>query len=430
MAKRCRRRWQLQPLLYVLLGMTWCLGDSQPERFETARAFCVACHPKRRRPGKTFQGFQKALEALPCSVLSTVADLFRQHLLARFRPLMLTDGWLVFGCDGSRLRTPRTAELEKRLGDPGGDNHSGHKVPQVWLTAVVHLQSGLPWSWRVGKGDASERVHLLHLLPTLPRWALVVTDAGYQAYQVALRVAESSLFFLMRVSSQTTFYVADTELETSTGAYREVTKAAMAKWRDGAVYYWPTEAQHSQGKPIQVRLLRLKARKKTNDVWLVTNVLDATRLTVAAAGKYYRMRWENEGYFRTYKQTLKKVTLRGRTVAAVHREVLGSMLAVQVLLAQGVAGALALGRKQAATSARQLLMLVRREISGALRGRSRQGFLGKAAICQREARTRTSKKQKREWPGRQAPKPISRPKVRLLSEDRKTLLYKLLANAA
>ena len=32
-------RWQTQPLLFVLLGMTWCAGDSLPERFETARAF-------------------------------------------------------------------------------------------------------------------------------------------------------------------------------------------------------------------------------------------------------------------------------------------------------------------------------------------------------------------------------------------------------
>ncbi len=32
-------RWQRQPLLVVLLCMTWCAGDSLPERFESARAF-------------------------------------------------------------------------------------------------------------------------------------------------------------------------------------------------------------------------------------------------------------------------------------------------------------------------------------------------------------------------------------------------------
>ena len=172
-----KRRWEIQPLLYVLLCMTWCLGDSQPERFETARACYVALHPKRRRPGKTVQGFDKALLALPCSVLHTVAHLFRKQILARFGSLMTTDGWIVLGCDGSRIRTPRTVELEKRLGNSGVDKNSKCKTPRIWLTALVHLQSGMPWSWRVGKGDSSERLHLLRLIPTLPLRALIVTDA-------------------------------------------------------------------------------------------------------------------------------------------------------------------------------------------------------------------------------------------------------------
>lgn len=426
-----KRRWHVQPLLFVCLCMTWCAGDSQPERFETARAFYVACHPKRRRPGTTCVGFQKALVALPCCVLRAIATLFRKHLLDRFGPFWKTDGWAVFGCDGSRVRTPRTAELEMRLGnpggDPGGDPKSEQKSPQVWLTALVHLASGVPWSWMVGKGDASERDHLARLLTTLPRQALVVTDAGYQAFALAMQMATSGLCFLMRVSSQTTFYVADTQLETSKDKYQEVTAAAMENWTDGVVYYWPKEAQKKEEKPLQVRLIRIRARKKKNDVWLVTNVLDETRLSVAMAGKFYRMRWGNEGYFRTYKQTLKKVKLSGRTVATVHREVLVSMLAVQLLLTQGLVGAVLLGYKQVANSARQLVLLVRREMADALRGKVRRGFLAKAARCQREQRERRSGKQKREWPGRQAPKSIKPPKIRLLADNLKALLHKLLS---
>jgi hypothetical protein len=33
-----RPRWSLQPLLWVLLTMTWCHGQSQEERWVTARA--------------------------------------------------------------------------------------------------------------------------------------------------------------------------------------------------------------------------------------------------------------------------------------------------------------------------------------------------------------------------------------------------------
>jgi hypothetical protein len=124
------------------------------------------------------------------------------------------------------------------------------------------------------------------------------------------------------------------------------------------------------------------------------------------------------------------VKLAGRTVKAVHREALGAMLAVRVLPAQGAQGAALLGQKKAANSARQLVLLVRQEIDAALRGKSRRGFLDRAGACQREQRQRTSARQKRAWPSRQAPKPLSPPRIRLLEGDAKLLLEQLLASAA
>jgi hypothetical protein len=431
-SRRPRRRWSLHPVLFVLLAMTWCLGDSQPERFEAARAFCVACHPKRRRPGKTFAGFQKALNALPAQALRRVAGLFRRRLLGRLGPLLHTDGWAVFGCDGSRLRVPRVAELERRLGDPGGDSCSGHKAPQLWLTALVHLASGLPWSWQLGKGDASERAHLARLVGTLPAAALVVADAGYQGFPLATALSAAGACFLIRVSSQTIFYTQDATLPTEAvgDAARQVTAEELAKWTDGVVYYWPREAQRNEERPVAVRLLRVPGQTRVKDVWLASNVLERQRLPLAVAGRFYRMRWENEGYFRTYKQTLRKVKLSGRTVQAVHREALAAMLAVQVLLFQGAAGAIRLGHKQAASSARQLLLLVRREIDAALRGKARRGFLGRAGACARERRQRRSAKQKRPWPSRQAPKPFQPPRIRPLDEAAKLLLQQCLRLAS
>src|SRR5919201_2751375 len=62
-------RWRPQPLLLVLLVMTWCAGDSQAERFETARAFYVASYQRKRRPGRSFEGFQQALARVPARAL-------------------------------------------------------------------------------------------------------------------------------------------------------------------------------------------------------------------------------------------------------------------------------------------------------------------------------------------------------------------------
>ena len=83
-----------------------------------------------------------------------------------------------------------------------------------------------------------------------------------------------------------------------------------------------------------LRLLRVSSSTGKSEVWMVTNVL-ADRLTLDSAGRFYRMRWENEGFFRTYKRTLAKMKLSSRTVKTIHREVQGSLLAVQRLLAMG-----------------------------------------------------------------------------------------------
>jgi hypothetical protein len=207
-ARRCRAlRWQAQPLLFVLLVMTWCAGESLPERFETARAFYVALHQRRRRPGKTFAGFEKALGKVPLPVLRAVAGAVRRRIAQVFAERLWVDGFMPLGCDGSRLACPRSEELERRLGggakkrrrkkktvpasppgqepeqgpgraEPKKDPQAGPDAPQLWVTAVVHLGLGVLWSWRLGKGTANEREHLRQLVATLPRGALLVADAG------------------------------------------------------------------------------------------------------------------------------------------------------------------------------------------------------------------------------------------------------------
>jgi hypothetical protein len=91
---------------------------------------------------------------------------------------------------------------------------------------------------------------------------------------------------------------------------------------------------------------------------------------------------------------------------------------------------LALGNKQVANSARELVLLVRREMSDAVRGRTRRGFVKRAAGCQREQRSRTSKKQKREWLGRKDPKVLKPPRIREMDEKLKRLFEQCLAQAA
>ena len=446
-ARRCRAlRWQPQPLLFVLLVMTWCAGESLPERFETARAFYVALHQRRRRPGKTFAGFEKALGQVPLPVLRAVAAAVRRRLARVFAERLRVDGWIPLGCDGSRLACPRSAELERRLragakrrrkkkaaparppgpepepgagrAEPKKGPQAGPDAPQLWVTAVVHLGLGVLWSWRLGKGTASEREHLRQLVATLPGGALLVADAGYVGYQLLAALQAAGLFFLVRLSSRAPLYVPD--------------KSALKRYCEGLVYYWPQWAQDEDLPPLPVRLLRIRGDRA--DVWLITNVLDEQRLRRRTASKFYRWRWRNEGLFRTYKRTLGKVKLMSRTVAQVHREAEGSLLATQLLLAQG---ALALPAKAAAggvlPSARLVLVEIRAEIRNVtgmyLGPRQRQTYRERLARARWRRRRQRSGKVRRRWPGRKDHKPPGRPTILKMGTTLKDKMEKALATA-
>src|SRR5262249_58669053 len=100
-------RWDLQPLVLILLAMTGAAGDSQPEKFETARGFYVASYRARKRPGRTIQGFQKALARLPLRPLRALAAGVRDRIRRHYAERLLIDGFEPMGCDGSRIQSPR-----------------------------------------------------------------------------------------------------------------------------------------------------------------------------------------------------------------------------------------------------------------------------------------------------------------------------------
>lgn len=411
--KRRSSRWNTQPLVLVLLLMTWCCGDSQPERFETAKAFCVVCMPKRRRPGQTVQGFQKALAYLPVGVLRVIASGIRQVLASRLASRWFDHGFIGIGCDGSRVECPRSTELERHLGEAGKKG----SAPALWITALVHLRLGLPWAWRIGKGTASERSHLLHMLALLPKAALLVADAGYFGFDLARQLVQAQVHFLVRMSSNVKLYTEK--------------NVVLERFREGLVYYFPSQ-KNKQATPLCLRLLRVRAKKKKNDVWLLTNVMESKRLPVAMAATFYRRRWENEGQFRAYKRTLAKVKMVSRTVRLVHREVEGAMLSLQLMLAQG---ALAMPQPKSRNGAdtvcspRKVLLAIREELYGRLR-RGHAKYFARLQQAQREQRKRKSPKATRLWPRRTPHEPPKPPQLLKLTDKQKAAISRLKKVAA
>jgi len=440
--KKQSSRWMVQPLMLMLLLTTWSHGDSQAERFECAKAFCRLCLRKRRSPGQTIGGFQKALARLPMPVMRTLAAGVRLALASKLAGHWMVEDFIPLGCDGSRVECPRTKELEEHLGQAGKDK----SAPNIWVTAVVHLRWGIPWAWRFGKGTASERQHLELLIDTLPRLALLVADAGYFGFRMAECLVRKNVMFLLRMSSNVTLYT------------RELVR--MDRYREGKVYYWPSAKDRKAGaKPLLLRLIRIRAtpaNKRSHDVWLLTNVMDKKRLSHRLAGRMYRWRWQNEGCFRTYKHTLKKVKLMSRTVRLVHREAEGSWLALQLLLAQGVlvqtarlcgrdrspksgrgseqtSGTTATAEEceaEVKSSPRKILLAIREEINSAPRPHRRSPYEERLWQARIDRREQTSDKAPNSWPRRKPHKPPGPPELREITDDQKYELDSIKRNAA
>ena len=407
-------RWRLKPLLWVLLSMAWCCGDSQQERFATARAVYVAAHPHETRPGDSLAGFLQALLKLPMPVLRALLAGVREQIGTLFVDSLRINGLLPIACDGTRLACPRSQELQRRLGGackPGS-------APMIYLTALVLLPLGLPWSWRFGKGTANELDHLRRLLPTLPERSLLVADAAYLGYELYEAIVRAQASFLVRMSSRAYLYTTQ--------------QVRLDRFREGLVYYWPKDMRDQGKPPLKARLLRIRGQKSDGgykaDVWLLTNVLDRGQLSRKSAAQIYRWRWRNEGLFRDYKCMMKKTKLYSRTLALVHREAEGSLLALQLLLAMA-AQAQSRGNQVVviSDSPRRALLRIRGDHAALLRSlgpRQFETYKRMLAAVRGQTCACGAVKIRQEWPRQRNHKPPKPPNLRLLTVELKRKMAK------
>lgn len=281
--------WTPQRLAWVALLIAWDEGQTLGCRFEHA------CQVARRLHahwvlGRSYSGFARALAAATPRLTAVLKRRFQARMMAMAGPSWKRRRWLAFAVDGTRVEAPHTAANEAALGCAGKEK----TAPQVFLTTLWHLGLGLPWDYRLGPGTDSERMHMKDMASDLPPGALVVADAGFVSYALCRRLSRRGRHFLLRVGGNVT-------LLEGLGYHHEE--------RDGLVYLWPRK--HLRSRPLVLRLIVLRAGEQ--DVYLLTDVLDPVELTDEEAATLFGMRWGEEVFHRSYKQTLQRRKLLGRT---------------------------------------------------------------------------------------------------------------------
>ena len=392
------RRWSLEYVIYVSLLMVLDEAEALQDRFAHARQAVVALFPGRKRPGQSYQGYVKACRRLRREHLRAVQDHLRDRHRWAAGPYWQRDGWVAFAVDGTRVELPRTAANEKAFGCAGRDKTG----PQLQLTSLYHMGTGLPWAWQIGAGTESEQRHLCQLAGFLPGDSLLVADAGFTSFDLLRFLWEHHVHFLVRMGSNRTLL--------------QGLDDARVQVKGQIVWLWPTKKQ-ATCPPLRLRLLRIEPANH-GPMCLVTSVGDEQALTDRQIGQFYRLRWGQEVFHRSFKQTLAQHKMRSDSPAQARSELDWALMGYLILGLWSVEALLGAGHDPLTWSVAESLRLVRTALrrGGGLGGGPLARFLRKAV---KDRYVRTGSKSARNWPRKKKDHPPGVPKLRQATEKEK-----------
>jgi hypothetical protein len=395
-----RTRWSPKYVLLCWVAMGCSLQRQLTERFREGRALVVALFVGRRRPGASYQGLTKAAQRLGRDLFWRFWCCLRRRLAGTLRSGWTWYGWVVLAVDGSRIEAPRTRKNERKLGRAGRDK----TTPQWWVTWLIQLPGKVIWDWRQGPGTSSERTHLRQMLRDLPAGTLVVGDAGFVGFDLLWRLVQAGVDVLVRCASGTTLLADAPPAQIET------------RGEHGTVYLWPKNRRRKL--PLRLRLILLKRGGKR--VYLLTNVLQPTRLSRKTAGELYAARWGVETSYRALKQTLDRRRVLAKTPNIGEQELAANILALALLLFQA---AVLLHARVQTLSVAVALRLTQRALE-ATRWRQPTGwFVTALRSAVRDSYHRRHPKRARDWPHKKNDPPPGPPHLRTPTPREKTILY-------
>jgi len=330
-----------------------------------------------------------ALVAHNVALVRVAVARLRRRLLELADRHRTRQGFFAVAVDGTKIDAPRTKSNEAGLGIAG----KAGTHPQMLLTTLWHMGTGLPWAWRVGRADASERDHLRSMLPELPAGALVVADALFIGFDLLSRMDRRGLRFLVRVGANV----------------RLLRRLGCVQENRDTVYLWPNAAQRRQ-PPLVLRLIRLRTERGA-DVYLLTNVLDQTEFSEADATVLYRLRWGVEVFYRSLKQTLERRKMRSASAARALIELHWTMVGLMLLGLMGVRHLIQVGRDPLALSVACALRAVRRSAAATTGRVGRLALRTALGQAVKDAYERMHTKGSRCWPHKKKNRTCGSPQV-------------------
>jgi hypothetical protein len=346
--------------------------------------------------GKSYQGFIKALMKHSPALLDVLTGHLRRRLQDMAPAHWLRQGWCAFAVDGSRVECPRTRSNQDAL-RCAGKKKTG---PQLFLTTILHMGTGLPWAFRIGPGTDSERNHLRDLLGLLPPKALLVADAGFVGYDLLRAILQGGSQFLIRVGN-------------NVALLRKLGFAQVEA--NNTVYLWPDKHRKKDLLPLVLRLVELHDGRKP--VFLLTSVLDEAALSDPQASVLYRMRWGIEVFYRSLKQTLARRKMHSAAPQQAKCELSWAVMGLWGLALMSVRQIVAAGGDPLALSVATALRQVRLAIRCGPRSAKARTLLGRLWAAAKDSYVRRTSKKARDWPHKKKDKPPGLPRIQIATQE-------------
>lgn len=329
-------RWTPICLVWLALFWAWCETRNVTDAFDQAVAACQKVFGA--APLVTYQGFMGALVTWTPGFVPLLRGVLHQRMEQIGGKFWRVDGWVAIAFDGSRSSAPRTKSNEAALcaknygrgstakyrkkkskglrRKKNERNKAQPQEPQAWITMMWHMGLRLPWCWRLGPSNSSERQHVMEMAETesFPKNTLFCGDAGFIGYPLWSCLIAQGYDFLVRVGANASLLTTQAD--------------CLFQGKDSLVYCWPKTMMRAGQLPLRLRLVQVPLGKIK--IWLLTSVLDEQRLTTKAIVRFYKMRWGIEIEFRGLKQTLDRSKLRCRNDRRLMVELDWSIMAMAV----------------------------------------------------------------------------------------------------
>jgi Transposase DDE domain len=411
--------WTVRTLVTAALLWAWSGETTLKERLQqalgAARRICGRGVPART----SYQAFLKLLVRWTKPLRAELVRALRTRMKEGFPRHFRIAGFVVLAGDGSKVGLPRTQSNEARFSTrktrrrkPRSQRPRSQKAqqqrartkkadsPQLALTALFHLGLRLPWDWRIGPSDDSERDHLRDMIPDLPSDALVTADCGFVGYDFWGALLDSGRQFVIRVG----------------GNVRLLKQLGVVRESAGTIYLWPDKAARRGQPPLVLRLVVVQGSR--HPWYLVTSVRNPRRLSDREVAEIYRRRWGIELFFRHFKQTFRRSKLRSHKAEHAECEIQWSLLGLWTLLLSAQRHLPGSTDCPARLSVARVLRAFRKAIANSIEPKCSFSDLLSAAVTDRYSRR---DKRSRGYPRKKYEPPAKQPRITNATKQQRQL---------